>query len=40
MRKLEFIGSVQANKQDLVIPGRDDLFLKPNDWPNQLAPAI
>src|SRR5437879_7840947 len=40
MRKLEFMGTVQANKQELVIPGRDDLFLKPEDWPMQLAPGL
>jgi hypothetical protein len=40
MRKLEFIGTVQAKKQELVIPGRDDLFLKPEDWPRQLAPGL
>jgi hypothetical protein len=40
MRKLEFIGTVQANKQELVIPGREDLFLKPEDWPRQLAPGL
>src|SRR5437899_985328 len=40
MRKLEFIGTVQANKQALVIPGRNDLFLKPEDWPKKLAPGI
>src|SRR6266404_1919559 len=42
MRKLEFIGTLQANKrtQEIVIPGRDDLFLKPEDWPRQLAPGL
>ena len=40
MRKLKFIGKVQANNQELVIPGRDDLLLKPDDWPQQLAPAV
>jgi hypothetical protein len=40
MRKLEFIGTVQANASpELTIPGRDDLFLKPEDWPKQLAPG-
>src|SRR5260370_18677487 len=39
MRKLEFIGTVQANTQEMVIPGRDDLFLAPKDWPMQLAPG-
>jgi hypothetical protein len=40
MRKLEFMGTVQANTQEMVIPGRDDLFLKPDDWPRQLAPGL
>ena len=40
MRKLEFIGAVQAKKLKLVIPGRDDLFLKPDDWPTQIFPDI
>src|ERR1700733_14878148 len=40
MRKLEFIGTVQANKKELVLPARDDLFLKPEDWPRQLAPKL
>ena len=40
MGKLEFIRTVQANKHELVIPDRDDLFLKPEDWPRQLAPGI
>jgi hypothetical protein len=39
MRKLEFTGTVQANDRELVIPGRDDPFLKPDDWPTQLAPG-
>jgi hypothetical protein len=38
MRKLEFTGKVQADATpQLVIPGRDELFLKPDDWPTQLA---
>jgi hypothetical protein len=37
---LEFSGTVQANDRELVFPGRDDLFLKPDDWPMQLAPGI
>jgi hypothetical protein len=41
MRKLDFIGTVQPiATPELIIPGRDDLFLKPDDWPTQLAPAI
>jgi hypothetical protein len=41
MRKLEFTGKVQAETApQLIIPGRDDLFLKPDDWPTQLAPGI
>ena len=40
MRKLEFIGTVQAKKLELVIPGRDELFLKPDDWPTQIFPDI
>lgn len=41
MRKLEFVGKVQANvAPQLIIPGRDDLFLKPDDWPTQLAPTV
>jgi hypothetical protein len=40
MRKLEFTGMVQADATpQLVIPGRDELFLKPDDWPTQLAPG-
>jgi hypothetical protein len=37
MRKLEFTGTVKANDRELVIPGRDALFLKPDDWPRKLA---
>jgi hypothetical protein len=38
MRKLEFFGKVQADiTPQLIIPGRDDLFLKPDDWPTHLA---
>lgn len=41
MRKLEFIGQVEANvAPELTFPGRDDLFLKPDDWPTQLAPTV
>lgn len=41
MRKLEFTGTVQASETpQLIIPGRDDLFLKPDDWPTQLAPVV
>jgi hypothetical protein len=41
MRKLDFIGKVQANATpELTIPGRDDLFLKPDDWPSRLAPVV
>lgn len=41
MQKLEFIGKVQADSApQLIIPGRDDLFLKPDDWPTQLAPVV
>lgn len=40
MRKLEFIGTVQTDTApQLTIPGRDELFLKPDDWPTQLAPG-
>src|SRR6266481_9828293 len=43
MRKLEFIGTVQTGRcrfaHEMVIPGRDSLFLKPDDWPRQLAPG-
>lgn len=40
MRKLEFIGKVQADiAPQLIIPGRDELFLKPDDGPTQLAPG-
>jgi hypothetical protein len=31
---------VQANTQEMVIPGRNDLFLKPEDWPAQLARTV
>src|ERR1035438_2386002 len=41
MRKLEFIGTVRTGRcrfaHEMVIPGRDSLFLKPDDWPRQLA---
>lgn len=41
MRKLDFTGTVQANTMpELIIPGRDDLFLKPDDWPMQLARTV
>ena len=40
MRKLEFNGTVQASTEQIVLPGRDDLFLKPEDWPRKLAPGI
>jgi hypothetical protein len=41
MQKLEFIGTVQADTTpELIIPGRDDLFLKPDDWPSRLAPGF
>jgi hypothetical protein len=41
MRKLEFTGTVQADTApQLIIPGRDELFLKPEDWPTQLAPTV
>ena len=41
MRKLDFIGMVQANATpELIIPGRDELFLKPDDWPSHLAPGF
>jgi len=41
LRKLEFIGNVQADTApQLIIPGRDDLFLKPDDWPSHLAPGF
>jgi hypothetical protein len=40
MRKLEFIGNVQTDSTaELIIPGRADLFLAPNDWPAQLSPG-
>ena len=40
MRKLEFFGKVQADATPpLIIPGRDDLFLKPDDWPTHIAPG-
>jgi hypothetical protein len=40
MRKLEFFGKVQADATpQLIMPGRDDLFLKPDDWPTDLAPG-
>ena len=40
MRKLDFQGMVQASTEGIVLPGRDDLFLKPEDWPKQLAQGI
>lgn len=43
MRTLEFFGTVRSNKaqfsQEMVIPGRDQLIVVPEDWPNQLAPG-
>lgn len=40
MRTLEFIGTVRSNKgkfsQEMVIPGRDQLIVVPEDWPNRL----
>jgi hypothetical protein len=43
MRKLDFTGIVRGNQgkvaDDMRIPGRDELFLKPADWPIQLAPG-
>jgi hypothetical protein len=43
MRELEFIGTVRTGRcrfaHEMVIPGRDNLFLKPDDWPRQLAPG-
>ena len=40
MRRLEFTGMVQADATpQLIIPGRDKLFLKPDDWPTYLAPG-
>lgn len=43
MRKLDFTGTVRSNKgrfaDDMRIPGRDELFLKPADWPPRLAPG-
>jgi hypothetical protein len=41
MRRLEFIGTVKDQvASEMVIPGRDNLFLKPDDWPTELAPGI
>lgn len=41
MRKLEFTGAVQASETPpLTLPGRDDLFLKPDDWPTQIARTV
>ena len=42
MRKLDFIGTAQANMstQEMVIPGRDELFIAPADWPRKLTPGI
>jgi len=41
MRKLDFTGTVRANDRklgdDIRLPGRDELFLKPADWPTKLA---
>jgi hypothetical protein len=40
MRKLDFVGTVQPDAApQLIIPGREELFLKPEDWPKQLAPG-
>ncbi len=40
MRKLDFVGTVQAISLGIVIPGRDALIVKPADWPKQLPPGI
>jgi hypothetical protein len=38
MRKLEFIGTLNGQvAHEMVIPGRNKLFLKPDDWPTRLA---
>jgi hypothetical protein len=40
MQKHRFTGTVRPKKtQEIVLPGRDDLFLKAADWPAQLAPG-
>jgi hypothetical protein len=43
MRKLEFIGTVRAKNtgftHEMQIPGRDALYLRPDDWPERLAPG-
>lgn len=39
MRKLDFTGTVRTSKEKIVLPGRDALFLKSDDWPSQLAPS-
>jgi hypothetical protein len=43
MRKLEFVGTVQTGRcrfaHEMVIPGQDNLFMKPDDWPRQVAPG-
>jgi hypothetical protein len=40
MRKLELQGTVQAGGPGLVLPGRDELTLKPDDWPVRLTPGV
>lgn len=43
MRTLEFFGTVRGDKgtfsQEMVIPGRDDLIVVPEDWPDRLVPG-
>lgn len=43
MRQLDFIGSIQANadhfSKRMVLPGRDELIVAPEDWPIRLVPG-
>ena len=43
MRKLDFIGTVRRNEDNLfpqiVLPGRDELIVALADWPTKIAPA-
>jgi hypothetical protein len=40
MRKLDFIGTVQASTKEIIIPGREELIVKPAHWPKRLAPGV
>ena len=43
MRTLEFIGTVRSNNgkfsREMVLPGRHELIVAPDDWPDRLVPG-